>query len=224
MEIIMFDFRIKSFIVLVFVLTGCSSLTLDSNKDKKTEIPNEMKINEKCEAEIHQVKIFQVLENNGALAFNCHKTKDYCTDMVVAIPPSREMLWDDKKIHPPKDQCFVIKGTYKYVTKNDSDRTVPVVGFDYKYPPSSMEELFERMELELVQVNHRCVGESANDSELIKVDHKKLCDCYVDSLRSFIKDSIEREEKFNTEESIDLLIEQSEKKCGYSLKNKKWFR
>lgn len=221
----------SSFIIsATMLLFGCAEMKTSKPTEianSNSEVINE-EINSKCESEIVEVEIFQVLGDSGALANVCNTSSGICMGMVVAVPlivtPVGEVLYDKKKIKAPKDKCIVINGAYKYKANNGMDKTVPIIGFDYKFPPANEEEAEKRMQDGLDNAYDRCLAESINVSGLSKAKSSETCKCYVDS---FVKLSNERDVangEISYETFIEKWIKQSGKKCGLSPKNMKWFR
>ena len=54
-------------------------------------------------------------------------------------------LWDEKIVVPPEEKCFIYEDTISYTTKDNSKKTVPILGFDYEYYPSTPEEVEYRV-------------------------------------------------------------------------------
>lgn len=69
-----------------------------------------------------QLKVFQSLENSALVDF-------YDDDYVVALLINNEnkLYYDNEKINIPKGKCAKQVGIYKYRTKSDNYKTVPVV-------------------------------------------------------------------------------------------------
>lgn len=203
------------FFVFLLLFVGCSNLSTQSQK-------MDNKINDKCEKDISEIKVFQVLEDGGGLALTCNDTSDLCRGMVVALYPSDEMLWDQKKIKPLKDQCFVVMGTYKYSNNSDLTKTVPVLGFDYKYPPVDMDEVLTRMESQLARLKNRCMKEPI---ELLDTNKKtELCNCYMDTFRGIFRNALESSTEVSNEVHLEKWAQESEEKCGVSPRNLSWFK
>ena len=85
----------------------------------------------KQEIKADRFKIFQVLSDGSALASYdeiMHK-KDYVEyGTVVLFPASDEAsYYDDQKITLPQGKCFKQIGTYRYITKDGVEKTVPVI-------------------------------------------------------------------------------------------------
>lgn len=76
-------------------------------------------------------KIFQVLSDGSALAsYDELISKKDCIayGTVVLFPASDEVsYYDDQKITLPKGKCFKQIGTYRYMTKDGEEKTVPVI-------------------------------------------------------------------------------------------------
>lgn len=76
-------------------------------------------------------KIFQVLSDGSALAsYDELISKKDCVayGTVVLFPASDEVsYYDDQKITLPQGKCFKQIGTYRYMTKDGEEKTVPVI-------------------------------------------------------------------------------------------------
>jgi hypothetical protein len=71
-----------------------------------------------------EIEVFQVLKPNMALA----KTGGYPDGIVVLLVNyDGKHYYDEQKIKIPADKCARQRGTYQYTTKNEIDKTVPVV-------------------------------------------------------------------------------------------------
>lgn len=80
-------------------------------------------------------EVFQVLPSGDALAYV--KEKDYIinkyvyrnTLVVVLLPCDKgKTLYDDQLIEIPEGKCARQIGVYRYMTNNNGEKTVPVVG------------------------------------------------------------------------------------------------
>lgn len=85
----------------------------------------------KQEIKAGEFKIFQVLSDGSALAsYDELISKKDCIayGTVVLFPASDEVsYYDDQKITLPQDKCFKQIGTYRYMTKDGEEKTVPVI-------------------------------------------------------------------------------------------------
>lgn len=205
------------FITFLSLFVGCSNLSTQPQKTNN-------KINDKCEKDISEVKVFQVLESGGGLALTCNNTSDLCRGMVVALYPSDEMLWDQKKIRPLNDQCFVVVGTYKYTNNSDLIKTVPVLGFDYKYPPVDMDEVLTRMETQIARLKNRCIKEPLETLDTDINKKSELCNCYMDTFRDIFRNALDSRDELSNETHFEKWAQESEKKCGVSPRNLSWFK
>lgn len=72
-----------------------------------------------------ELKVIQVLPNGSALAI----IKDYGNyGTVVALQAMQTgSYYDDQKINIPESKCLRQIGTYRYVTQQNMEKTVPVV-------------------------------------------------------------------------------------------------
>ncbi|MBD5400886.1 hypothetical protein HDR61_04045 [bacterium] len=115
----------KFLLVFVFViLTGCETITKYATLEQ----------NPKCE-DITEVQVLQTLDD-GALALNCDKNiRDSCFGIVVFVPKQKDvLLYDKKKISAPQGQCFVFNDVYSYINKEGDGKTVPMIGFEDRFP------------------------------------------------------------------------------------------
>lgn len=83
------------------------------------------------EVKADEFKVFQVLQDGSALAsYDEVISKDGYVDFgtVVLFPASDEVsYYDDQKIVLPPGKCFKQIGTYRYTTKDGTEKTVPAI-------------------------------------------------------------------------------------------------
>lgn len=167
----------SKFVILfaVFALVGCANQTEHGSLYATI-------YNEDCE-DIKSVKVFQTL-NDGALASVCDNSySDICIGATVFIPKSLDkVMWDDKKITPPKGKCFVFNDVYKYTSKDERNRTVPIADFAYQYSPKSEEEAIERLKETHQEAYNSCMEEMAKDKKIKAEDRTTKCTCLVDTI------------------------------------------
>ena len=77
-------------------------------------------------------KIFQVLPNGTALAYSAEKTTvqykwQYGEPVVFLLPEEGTTYYDDLVIKVPSGKVVRQIGTYRYETKNEFVKTVPIV-------------------------------------------------------------------------------------------------
>ncbi len=74
---------------------------------------------------VKSFKIFQTLSNNMGLASG----DDICTNdlLVLVYSNDNQSLYDNQTIIAPKGKCFRQIGIYKYTSKDNRNRTIPVV-------------------------------------------------------------------------------------------------
>lgn len=228
MEMIMYSLK-KLFVLpfLIVSLYGCAEMQTTPKTESKSSLNKDdikRELNEKCLANIEEVEVFQVL-NDGALAKACEQSSSYCLGMVVAVPQiQNEELWDKKRIKAPNGKCIVVNGTYKYTSNDGNNRTVPIVGFDYKYYPANEAEANERMEATFNELRNKCLNESINEPNANKEKIIEICECYVDQMGSLSKKVQLSSENINMDTFLEKWIAQSEKICGKSPKKMKWFK
>ena len=72
-------------------------------------------------------KIIQVLNNESALATG-NDLSNYGT-VFLLLPKDGVSYYDDQKITVPSGKFARQIGTYRYISKNDVEKTVPVIDF-----------------------------------------------------------------------------------------------
>ncbi|ACC99003.1 hypothetical protein Emin_1455 [Elusimicrobium minutum Pei191] len=161
----------KLIFILPIIFLGCATASTQSARER----------NEKC-SEFEEVEVFQTF-NDGGLAYVCErKSYDNCAmGMTVAVLKERgEDLWDSKRIKAPKGKCFAYDGVYKYISKDERGRTVPIVRLDYAYAPSSEKEALERVEDLRVHLYHECLDEANAEFINEKETNTNKCKCFAD--------------------------------------------
>lgn len=116
--------KLVSIVISIVVLAGCTTITKYATMEQ----------NPKCE-DMDAVKVFQTLDD-GALALGCEKESlGTCLGKVVFVPKQKgEILYDDKRITAPEGKCIVFDNVYTYQTKENGRKTVPVIGFEDRFP------------------------------------------------------------------------------------------
>lgn len=198
----------KVFCFFTLMLSACGLLRQQSSSVGMWDVER----NENC-AEFSKIKVFQTLDD-GALARVCdgYDTK-YCSGMVVAITKMWGLeLWDDKVITPPKDKCFSYNGTYKYKTKGDDTKTVPVLGFAYKYTSKSGDEAIERLSELAAAAYFECKEHFENKDTSVQTEGLKLCDCTKQATLDCVQEwsNLDDEQKQDKVLFTDLLEEKIE--------------
>ena len=77
--------------------------------------------------ELTELKIIQVLNNESALATG-NDLSNYGT-VFLLLPKDGVSYYDDQKITVPSGKFARQIGTYRYISKNDVEKTVPVIDF-----------------------------------------------------------------------------------------------
>lgn len=190
-------------------LLGCSQIQKSQDELSKAD----MSLNERCEKEIQEIRIFQVLDDTKSLGFVCDGSSDTCSGLTVVVPSLGEMHWDDKRVRAPKDQCIVIRGTYKYTTKQDFEKTVPVIDFEYMYPPKDINEVQKRLEEFTEVMKKECLLDANKEKHSLQEKKIKQCDCYVDLMRTQFNEVLSNGE-YDEEQFRKNWQTQALKKCG----------
>lgn len=192
-----------SYLLLALTLTGCAAFENISNPLKSPDNPNCM--------DMDSFKIAQVL-NDGALAYEC-KNGD-CSPFYrwVALKQQLGMdYYDDMIVDVPTGKCAVQDGVYKYQTKDERTKTVPVIDFDYMYKSSSEKEseerFHERLDTLKLRVDNECRGITKDAS------NGKKCSCFSDTFVEEVVAVGEKEDVSYEKEKLNI-IKKVEKKCG----------
>lgn len=77
-----------------------------------------------CLVSKSNLKIFQVLEPNAALAMI---KDDFSSGVYLLVNDGDTSYYDDQVIKLPSGKCFKQIGTYQYTTTEDRLKTVPIV-------------------------------------------------------------------------------------------------
>lgn len=155
-------------------------------------------------SDVRAIRVFQTLSSWSALARICENgSTSYCYGTVVLLEKDGEDLWDDKIVKPGQDKCFVYDGTYKYETKGNDTKTVPVLKTRYKYSPKSIEEFRERALESATQEYLTCAGllDDAKN-EKIRSDWRGYCLCRYGSVDTIFNEISASTDMELTQENI----------------------
>ena len=201
----------KYLLFIFFTLMGCtqmSSINLPTLQRER---------NENC-MDFRRFKVFQVFNDGYALASACTSefSPDLCLGATVLLTPKRNLeYYDDMYVSVPNDKCAVQNGVYKYETKSNDHKTVPIINFEYEYSPISEEEEMERISDTMEDWRFKCKLLVVNDKNTNTKTNINKCDCFIDFINSeFLRiknDNISDIDKTNIEKN---LLENIEKKCG----------
>jgi len=72
-------------------------------------------------------KVLQVVRNNAALVHGPGKYGDYYGTLYLIINDEGEYYYDDEIIKVPKGKVVRQIGVYKYTTKSETTKTVPLI-------------------------------------------------------------------------------------------------
>ena len=110
-----------------------------NNVDPVDEVDLNVELYEKPQQVIktHKLKVFQVLEDGSALArveLDIENPDDDNYGLVVLfLSDENSTYYDDQIISVPEGKCLRQVGTYHYMTRQNMEKTVPVVEiFDKK--------------------------------------------------------------------------------------------
>lgn len=117
------------FAVLYTSSQADSSETLPEEETEQTE-DNDFKFFDEPGEVINEpsVKVFQVLAKDAALVNGYNKEIDEYLGMVyLLVNKDNQYYYDDQIVKAPKGKVFRQVGIYRYPTKNDNVKTVPVI-------------------------------------------------------------------------------------------------
>ena len=185
----------KIYLFLSVLLAGCTSVTVFSD-------------NENC-ISTREFEVFQALNDGGALARECTFWDgcSYQNQLVYLDWQPNVDYYDDMIVKLPSNKCAVREGVYKYMNKQDTLKTVPIIKFEYKDAPKSEKDILDRLEDKHNRMYAACLYDSkANGQEDIK-----FCTCYA---KQFMKYFIDINSQKNAHYSSDVLNKIIKKECG----------
>lgn len=161
---------------------------------------------------MRRFKVFQVIEDNYALAWECRVDDNtYCFGVTVLLTPMFGIdFYDGMFVTIPKKKCAVQNGVYRYETKYDgSIKTVPLVKYDYEFAPKTKEELIQRLYENADEMKSGCKIIVGSNKKNNTTTNLKKCDCLVDFFVQEVKENIKT--IYTDEAALKRAIEQ---KCG----------
>ncbi len=184
----------KTFLFLVILLFGCVNASNTNNSCINTRT----------------FKIFQALDNGGALAHEC-TFWDGCSSFNQLVylewqPGIR--YYDGMVLKLQSNKCAIVDDVYRYTTAQGFSKTVPSIKIDYKNPPSSEEELFVRIEEFSDGVYKECLHDFKINNNS---DGEKFCKCATDTIFNYFYDLTSKD---NVEYSQEVFESKIEEECG----------
>lgn len=157
-------------------------------------------------------KVLQVLANGYALAYECNEG-DFCASNTVVLltPLPRVYYYDDMYVTVPKEKCAVQNGVFRYETKREILKTVPVIKYDYEYAPRNNEEIEARFYEAMKDLRLGCKDSMSFDDKTNNLESMKKCDCVVDSFLAAYK---EKDTWIERDKIVENLRKKAEAKCG----------
>ncbi len=119
---------------VVLTIAFCFALAVSQSNNNEASSNDELQLFEspKQVMNAESFKVIQVLPNGSALATYkefSRKAGDLEYGTVVLFQASENSsYYDDQVIKLPKGKCFKQIGTYRYVTRQEMEKTVPVIG------------------------------------------------------------------------------------------------
>lgn len=183
------------FVFIYTLLTGCATATIFSD-------------NKNC-ISTREFEVFQAL-NDGALAHSCTFVEGCSAfNQLVYLDWDPDIeYYDGLTVKVPSNKCAVQDGVYKYTTKQDIMKTVPIIKFEYKDNAKSEQDVIERLENKYQRMRAACLYDYKASKE--KVD-EEFCSCYA---KQFIKYFININSQENMEYSNETLNKIVKKECG----------
>lgn len=188
-------------LVLSLAVVGCSNITkstINENsipqeliveekaKEEQKEVNNETfsqpERNKNCIDNIENIKIFQTLDKYAALAFYNKTDEKYLSEVALLSNTLGDiMFYDGLKVDVPQNKCIVISDTYTYESKGEGRKTVPIITFDYAYPPMDEKEWIRRTD-ELKNRMRNIICEKSDEIKKQGFKNVEQCHCYADIL------------------------------------------
>ena len=198
------------FLLLLPFLASCSTQYIENITIQKD-------VNRNC-IDMEYFKVFQVLEENYALANKCNSpTENYCFGPVVLLTPQRDVdYYDDMYVSLPDNKCAVQDGTYQYETKSEIIKTVPRIRWEYKYKPENKEDALVQLEEYLEDLKGECKLIYSSEKKTNTQSILNKCDCTFDEMLNGYKTELikDQNENFDFETFNKELFKDIEKKCG----------
>lgn len=116
-------------VILVYAFSFCAVMYIKNevssdNAVQMFDVPQQ-------EVKADEFKVFQVLQDGSALAsYDEVISKDGYVDfgtVVLFLASDEVSYYDDQKIVLPQGKCFKQIGTYRYTTKDGTEKTVPAI-------------------------------------------------------------------------------------------------
>ena len=206
--------KINALFLLLF-LTACHQLGLTNylngflGNTISTNIYNKNCIN------IAKFKIFQVFDDNYALARSCEDNDDtLCLGLVVLLTPQENIdYYDEMYILAPDNKCPVQDGVYRYTTKNDIKKTVPIIYFEDKILDSDdkISTIDKYNDYDLEAFENSCISSLDNKT----AENIKVCKCMANFLKNDLLNITLKELYEIDEESVgEYIFTKMQNKCG----------
>jgi len=126
-EVLLYVAGIVTGVILSIVVVAIISSSGDNNANQNKLIgatlfqePTEV-VNEKS------LKVLQVVRNDAALVHGRNKYGDYYGTLYLIINDEGEYYYDDQIIKVPQGKVVRQIGVYKYTTKSETRKTVPII-------------------------------------------------------------------------------------------------
>ncbi len=104
----------------------------------------------------------------------------------------------------PSNKCAIRDGVYKYISKQDNLKTVPVIRFDYKNAPKSKKDISERLEDMHNEVYSTCLYEFKLDEK----EEQKICSCFTERFMKYVININSQENMEYSEDIFNKIIEE----------------
>ena len=201
----------KTIFTLMLFVSACSNI---SQVGVLGNINNSER-NKAC-MDMTQFKVLQVVEDGHALAFECNDGGHCYNNTVVLLTPQKGIdYYDDMIVGLPNEKCAIQDGVYRYETKNESIKTVPVIRYDYEYAPKDDAEKDKRFNETMNDLRDGCKAYMAQDKKTNNEKSMKKCDCFIDSFITTYQEITTKAYTDNEKNNvIKNMLKNAEKKCG----------
>ncbi|MBQ8631324.1 MAG: hypothetical protein IJ479_06350 [Alphaproteobacteria bacterium] len=180
-------------------LVGCASFTL--------------KRNENC-LDSTEFEIFQTLDTSAALATECTISRG-CSSFnktVLLLPQVDIEYYDQMIVKIPENKCPIIMGTYRYTSKDERERTVPIIDFAYEYEPANEEEKIIRQ----ISGFRGFVFYKCSEAK-----ERSICSCATEEIFQEFLATLKNDgiNIFSDKKEVSKMVKSAEQNCGKLPKN-----
>lgn len=201
----------KIIFTLVLLISACTNIP-------QVDVLDNIEKSERNKACMDMVrfKVLQVFADGYALAYECNDGKFCYNNTIVLLTPQPGVYYyDDMLVNIPEEKCAIQDGVYRYETKNESIKTVPIIQYDYEYEAKNDEEREKRFFETMDNLRFGCKNSMTQDKKTNNSKSMKKCDCFIDSFITTYKEmNTKNPSDKEKDKVIENMLKNAEKKCG----------